>query len=234
MKQKLSLIQLLKGLLLSTLFVVSSTLSAQTYFDMSTGDYSESFTALSAYPTNWNGLPILTGAGPIPDPTKTSKATTTLAAVGSSSGVQNNTTNGNWLFLATGSTNNSTAVAADLNLNFTGRTAGNISFDLATVFNSTGNRQGTLRLYYSLNGTTWTEVFGNNLPYEATNNLAGSAAISIPLSNAITNQPTVQFRFYCHNSASSGTVSGSRPKISLDNVLVTSTAYTPPTLSYTT
>ena len=235
MKQKLSLIQLLKGSVLTTIFVVlTGALSAQTYYSMSSGDYSQSFTALAAYPTNWNGLPILTGAGPIPDPTKTTTATTAFTAVGSSAGVQNSTANGNWMFLSTGGTDNTTAVAADLNLDFTARTAGTISFDLATVFNSTGNRQGTLRLYYSLNGTTWTEVFGNNLPYVATNNVAGSAAISIALSNAITNQSTVKFRFYYHNGSSGVTATGSRPKISLDNVLVTSTAYTPPSLSYTT
>jgi hypothetical protein len=235
MKQNLSLIQLFKGFVLSTFLVVlAGSLSAQTYYSMSTGDYSQSFTALAAYPTNWNGLPILTGAGPIPDPTKTTTATTTLAAVGAGGGVQNNTAGGNLLFLSTGGTDNTTAVAADLNLDFTARTAGTITFDLATVFNSTGNRQGTLHLYYSLNGTTWTEVFGNNLPYVATNNVAGSAAISIALSNAITNQSTVKFRFYYHNGSSGATATGSRPKISLDNVLVTSTAYTPPSLSYTT
>lgn len=235
MKQKSPLNQRLKGFSLLAFFVlVVSSLQAQTYYTMSTADYSQSFTSLAAYPTNWNGLPILTGAGPIPDPTKTTTATTTLAAVGSSAGVQNNTAGGNWQFLSTGATDNTTAVAADLNLDFTSRTAGNISFDLATVFNSTGNRQGTLRLYYSLNGTTWTEIFGNNMPYVATNNVAGSAAISIALPNALTNQSSVKLRFYYHNGTSGGTATGSRPKISLDNVLVTSTAYTPPSLSYTT
>ena len=235
MKQFLSLIQLFRGFVLSTIFVVlAGSLSAQTYYSMSTADYSQTFTALAAYPTNWNGLPILTGAGPIPDPTKTTTATTTLAAVGTGGGVQNNTAGGNVLFLSTGGTDNTTAVAADLNLDFTARTPGTITFDLATVFNSTGNRQGTLRLYYSLNGTTWTEVFGNNLPYVATNNVVGSAAISIALPNAITNQSTVKFRFYYHNGTSGATATGSRPKISLDNVLVTSSAYSPPSLSYTT
>ena len=235
MKQKLPFVQLFKGLFLSMFFLaLSASMSAQTYFDMSTGDYSQTFTSLAAYPTNWNGLAILTGTGTIPDPTKTTTATTTLAALGGSAGVQNNTAGGNLQFLSTGATDNSSAVAADLNLDFTARTAGIISFDLATVFNNTGNRQGTLRLYYSLNGTTWTEVFGNNLPYVATNNVAGSASISVALSNAITNQSTVKFRFYYHNGTSGTGATGSRPKISLDNVLVTSTAYTPPSLSYTT
>ena len=235
MKRKLPFVQLFKGLLLSMFFLALSTsMSAQTYFDMSTGNYSQSFTSLTGYPTNWNGLAILTGAGTIPDPTKTTVSTVTLGAVNASTNIQNNTAGGNLLFLTAGATDNSAAIAADLNLNFTGRSAGTISFDAATVFNSTGNRQGTLRLYYSLNGTTWTEVFGNNLPYVATNNTTGSASISVALSSAITNQGTVKLRFYCHNGAATGSVSGSRPKISLDNVAVTSTAYTPPSITYTT
>ena len=54
-------------------FIVDSVLSgdeinatAQTYFDMSTGNYSNSFTSLTGYPANWNGLAILTGTGTIP------------------------------------------------------------------------------------------------------------------------------------------------------------------------
>jgi hypothetical protein len=235
MKQKLSFVQLFKGLFLSMfLLTVSASMSAQTYYTMSTADYTESFTSLSGYPTNWNGL-IAQGTAAIPDATRITGASTTLAAsTSTSTSVQNNTVVGNFMFLGTGGTDNTTSVAADLNLNFTGQTAGNISCDLATVFNNTGNRQGTLRLYYSLNGTTWTEVFGNNLPYVATNNVAGSATISVALPNAITNQGTVKFRFYYHNGTSGTGATGSRPKISLDNVLVTSSAYTPPSLSYTT
>ena len=235
MKQKLPFVQLFKGLFFSMFFLaLSASMSAQTYYDMSTGNYTQAFTSLTGYPTNWNGLAILTGAGTIPDPTKTTVTTVALGAVSTSTNIQNNTAGGNLLFLTAGATDNSAAIAADLNLNFTGRNAGTISFDAATVFNSTGNRQATLHLYYSLNGTTWTEVFGNNLPYVATNNTAGSATISVALSSAITNQATVKFRFYCHNNAATGTVSGSRPKISLDNVSVTSTVYAPPVLSYTT
>ena len=237
MKQKSHLIQLVKGFSLLAFFVmVVNSLTAQTYFDMSTADYSQTFTSWSAYPTEWNGLAVQGGTTTIPNPTKITAQSTTFVS-GPSGGVQNTTAaSGNIQFLSTGSGDNTTSTAADLNLNFTSRTAGNISFDLATVFNGTtdSNRQGTLRLYYSLNGTTWTEVFGSNLPYVATNNVAGSAIVSIALSNAITNQSTVKFRFYYHNGTSGATATGSRPKISLDNVLVTSSAYTPPSLSYTT
>jgi hypothetical protein len=205
---------------------------------MSTTDYSQSFTTWTAYPTEWNGLAVQGGTTAIPNPTRITAQSTTFVS-GGSGGVQNTTAaSGNIQFLSTGSgtapnTENTSSTGADVNLDFTSRTAGNISFDLATVFNSTGNRQGTLRLYYSLDGTNWTQIFGNNLPYVATNNTAGSAAISIALPAAITNQPTVKLRFYYHNE---GPVvgSGSRPKISLDNLLVTSSSYTPPSITYIT
>ena len=215
----------------------SASMSAQTYFDMSTSDYSQSFTNIAAtWPTNFNTVPV-TAIGSIPSATKTTVSSTTPSTVATSTAIgQDANTSTKLVFLATGSTDNSAAIAADLNLNFTGRAAGTISFDLATVFNGTApqNRNATLRLYYSTDGTTWTEVFGNNLPYVATNLVANSASVAVDLStvSAITNQAAVKFRFYYHNGT--GGTTGSRPKISLDNVLVTSSAYTPPSLSYTT
>ena len=212
-------------------------MSAQTYFNMSTSDYSQSFTNIAAtWPTNFNTVPV-TAIGSIPSATKTTVSSTTPLTVATSTAIgQDANPSTKLVFLATGSTDNSAAIAADLNLNFTGRAAGTISFDLATVFNGTApqNRNATLRLYYSTDGTTWTEVFGNNLPYVATNLVANSASVAVDLStvSAITNQAAVKFRFYYHNGT--GGTTGSRPKISLDNVLVTSSAYTPPSLSYTT
>jgi hypothetical protein len=243
MKQKSPFVQLFKGLFLSMFFLaLSASMSAQTYFDMSAGNYSELFTSWTAYPTEWNGLSVQGGTTAIPNPTRITAQSTTFVS-GATGGVQNTTVaNGNIQFLSTGSgptpfpsTENTTSTGADLNLNFASRTAGNISFDLATVFNGATNstRHGTLRLYYSLDGANWTQIFGNNLPYVATNNTAGSASISIALPAAITNQSTVKLRFYYHNE---GPVlgSGSRPKISLDNLVLTSSSYTPPSITYTT
>jgi hypothetical protein len=239
MKQKLALVQLFKGIFLSVFcLALSTTISAQPYYDMSTADYTESFSSLAGYPTNWNGL-IAQGTAAIPDATRITGASTVLASFTfSSTSVQNNTVGGNLLFLTSGSgtppnTENTTSTAADLNLNFSNRSAGTISFNLATVFNGAANssRQSTFRLYYSLNGTSWTEMNSTNLPFVATNNTAGSASVSIVLPQAISNQPTVKLRFYCHNEGPvAGT--GSRPKISLDNVSVTSLPI--PSISYTT
>ena len=197
----------------------AATTQAQTYYDMSSGNYSQAFTSIAAYPTNFNGVAVDT-TGSIPSGTKIVTASTSLAVVSTSTGIQNNTNN--LLFLVTGGTDNTGSIACDLNLNFTGRTAGNLTADVATVNNGTGNRVGTLRVYYSLNNSTWTEITGTNLPFAATNNVAGSASLNIALPSAISGQSTVKLRFYYHNGT--GGTTGSRPKISLDNVGVSSTA----------
>ena len=204
-------------------FIVMLTYSdakAQVYYDLSAGNYAETFTSwiTPTTGTNWSSVAIST-VGTIPVATRTTVASTAFTTT-TSGGVQNGTTN--IQFLSTGATSNSSAVALDLNLNFTGRNAGNFSFDAATVFNGTGNRVASLKVYYSTDGTIWTELIGTNLPYIATNTVAGSALISLALPAALNNQPTVKLRFYNYNGTATGTT-GSRPKISIDNVAVTST-----------
>ena len=192
--------------------------NAQTYYNLSSGNYIQPFTSITGYPANFNGLTA--SSGTIPAATSITGNSTTMAASSSSStSIQNNTNS--VLFLSTGSTDNTSSVACDLNLNFAARIPGTLSFDLAQVSNSTGNRVATLRVYYSTNGTSWTELTGTELPFSATNGVAKSASISIALPAALGNQSAVKLRFYCHNG--SGGSSGSRPKISLDNLQVTST-----------
>lgn len=196
----------------------------QTYFDMSTGNYSETFTTWTSPSTNsWSSVAV--SAGTIPSATSITAQSTTFTS-GTTGGIQNGSTN--IQFLSTGTTDNSTSVALDLNLNFTVKNAGTLSFDAATVFNSTGNRTGSLKVYYSINGTTWTELTGTNLPFVANNNVAKSGSISLLLPSAINNQATVKLRFYYHNGGTSlASPTGSRPKISIDNVIVTSTSSGP-------
>ena len=203
---------------------------------MSIGNYSQTFTGWNGnYPQEWNGLTVQ-GTAVIPNATRITNASTTLqSSTSSGSGVQNAAAISALYFLSTGATDNTTSVGADLNLDFSNRTAGNMSFTLTNIFNSTGNRQSTLRLYYSIDGgTVWTEIFANNLPYTAVNNVSGNASISFALPAQITNQQNVKMRFYCHNAGDGLAASGSRPKIALDNITITSTAYVPPSLSYTT
>ena len=200
------------------LFLISGFSSlGQTYYDMSSGDYTESFTSWTTPSTNsWSSVAV--SSGTIPSATATTVASASFST-GTSGGVQNGATN--IQFLSTGTGDNSSAVALDLNLNFTGRNAGTLAFDAATVFNSTGNRAGSLKVYYATNGTTWTELTGTNLPFTANNNVAKSATISIALPAALNNQATVKLRFYYHNSGPATSPTGSRPKISIDNLTVT-------------
>jgi endonuclease G, mitochondrial len=196
----------------------------QTYFDMSTGNYTETFTSWTTPVTNsWSSVAI--SAGTIPSATSITTQSATFSS-GVSGGIQNGSTN--IQFLSTGTTDNSSSVALDLNLNFTGKNAGNLSFDAAQVSNQTGsNRLGTLRVFYSINGTTWTELIGTNLPFTVTNFVAKTGSINLTLPTAINNQATVKLRFYYHNGGTPAGTTGSRPKISVDNVSVTSTSSGP-------
>jgi hypothetical protein len=199
---------------------ITAPVPGQTYFDMSSGDYSNSFSGWTNYATNWNGLAVDT-TGTIPSATRITAASINIIAPSSSGGVQSTITSTNLQFLSTGSTVNTSSTGADLNLNFSGRNAGTISFAAAQVNNSTGDRVGTLQLYYSTDGSTWSELTGTGLPFTATNNVASSANISVNLPSALNGQSTVKLRFYYYNGPSNGTT-GSRPKISIDDLLVTS------------
>lgn len=180
--------------------------------------------------SHWRGNPVNT-TGTIPSATRITTTTATAFTSNTTGGVQKGT--GNLLFLTTSSPQNTTSLGFDLFLDFTGTTAGTISFDAATVFNSTGDRVGTLRLYATTDGTTWTELTGTNLPYVATNNVAGSGSItSVALPTAFSGSATAQLRFYYHNGDANGSA-GSRPKISIDNLSITSTLATSPVLTPT-
>jgi len=202
----------------------SSNLFSQSYYNMAAGNYSESFTGWTNWAVNWNGLAVNT-TGTIPSATRITAVSTNMLTnmPTSSGGVQTANTATNIQFLSTGSSGNTSSTGGDLNLNFSGRNVGNISFDLAQVNNSTGDRIGTLLVYTSPDGTTWTTLAGTGLPYTVTNNVAGSASISLLLPASLNNAATAKIRFYYYNGPSNGTV-GSRPKVSLDNLLVTSTS----------
>ena len=201
----------------------------QTPYVMSGGDYSETFTNI-ANTTNWpngfNGTDCqewtyvaVNATGTVGDGVKISTSTATFST-GSSGGVQRGSAN---IYLLSTSTANSCAI--DLLLDFTGRNAGTISFDVATVFNSTGDRDSKLKLFYSTNGTTFTEITGTNLPFTARNNVASSASITtISLPSAFNNSSTARLRFYEYSTTTGGTPTGSQPKIFIDNIAITSTA----------
>jgi hypothetical protein len=219
---------------LTTIFALffNGQTNAQTYYDMSTGNYSQNFNGITTLPTNFSLVGVL-ATGTIPVATRTTTASTNaLSVVGTSTAVGIDVaTSTRLVFLASGGTDNTSAIASDLNLNFTGRNAGNLSYDASTIFNGTGSRNGSLRVYYSLDNTAWTELTGTNLPYVATNNVVGSGSVSIALPSALNNQATVKLRFYYHNGT--GGATGSRPRIGIDNLAVTSTSAGGPTITWT-
>jgi hypothetical protein len=123
----------------------------QTAFLLSNGNYNEQFTNISNstnWPNGFNGIDcnewgmVATNtSGTVGDGVRITNSTATFAT-GGSGGVQRGSAN---IQLLSTSTANSCAI--DLFLDFTGRTAGTISFDLATVFNSSGDRDSRLKLF---------------------------------------------------------------------------------------
>ena len=201
------------------------TVLGQTYYDMSTANYSQNFADIANWVNNFTSgtgaanysAVAVNASGTIPDGARTTVSSATFSTSTSGGGIQRGS--GNLLFLSTGN-NNANSVAVDLLLNFSGRTAGTITFDWACVFNSIGNKGGTLRVYTSTDGTTWTLLSGASV--SVVNNVASSGSVSaIQLPAAFNNNSTARVRFYQFADAVGST--GSRPKISIDNVAVTST-----------
>ena len=173
------------------------------------------------------------GSGGIPNGTTLTASTLSFqgAAFGSSGGVQKGTDQipptQSIVLLSTGSGDNTSSAAIDFYMDFTGVNAGTVSFDWASVNNSTGDRNGSMRVYTSTDGITFTELgfasvlnFTNNFPTNGT-----KANIALPAS--FNNSPTARLRFYYHNGVGGVTPTGSRPKISIDNLNVTAVATTP-------
>ncbi len=191
---------------------------------MASGNYLEAFGDIANWTNNfasgvganrWGSVPVQ-GSGTIPDGIHTTASTATFVT-GTTGGVQKGT--GNIQLLSTGTTDNSSADAIDLFLDFTGIAAGTLSYSWQTVFNSTGDRKGSLRVYTSIDGATFTELAAADV-LNFTNNVAGSGSItSVALPASFGNSPSARIRFYYHNGT--GGTTGSRPKVAIDNVAVT-------------
>lgn len=204
----------------------TSSTPAQSFFNMGASNYSQSFADIAdtnLWPnpsTNFFEGQAVNASGSIPSATRITTASTSFTT-GTSGGVQRGVQN--IQFLSTGATDNSSSTALDLLLNFSGRDAGNLSFQAAMVANSTGNRVGTLRVYYTTNNwTNSAEITGGNLPFSVSNNVASNATINVALPAALSGAPETRLRFYYNNGT--GGTTGSRPKISVDDILVTSSA----------
>ncbi len=200
--------------------------NSQIAFDMSAGNYNCNFSDIANWSNNFNsgngsgnwqsvGMNI---AGVIPDGIKTTASSATFSS-GTSGGIQKG--NESIQFLSTGSTAFGNAVAVDLYFNFSNRIAGTLSFDYACVFNSTGNRGSSLKVYTSIDGLTWSELGISTI--SVVNNVSSSGTVSAYiLPPSFNNSTNARVRFY-QFSNDIGTT-GSRAKISVDNIIVTSTS----------
>lgn len=210
----------------AALALISNPAQAATPYVMSSGNYLEDFSDIA----NWgNGFTSGIGAAPwstnalnssgtIPDGVKITKSTATFAS-GSGGGIQKGTNN--LVLLNTGSTDNTASLAIDLNLDFTGRNAGTLSFDWLEINNGSGDRASSLRIYTSIDGTAWAELTGAAV-LDVANNVAASGSITtVALPVEFTGSPTAMIRFYEYNGT--GGTGGSRAKIAIDNLVVTST-----------
>ena len=200
--------------------MTSSGLAQQTFYNMTTANYSQDFADIA----NW-GNSYASGVGANNWRVATSVATSpltnaTVFTTGVSGGVQKSTAS--MVLLATGTN----AGGTDLLLNFSGRLAGNFSFNWSKVANTANNanpRTSDLKLQFSLdNGTTFTDLTGYSTPRISNTDVAETGSITFQLPSAINNQSQVVIRFYFWNNGQiSGT--GSRPKWDVDNIAVTST-----------
>jgi trimeric autotransporter adhesin len=166
------------------------------------------------------------GSASVPDPNRLTTSTSSFQT-GSSGGVQRGTdqspSSTSIVLLSTGSTDNTSSAAIDLYLDFTGVNAGTLSFDYQSINNSTGDRNGSLRVYGSTDGTTWTEIT-NVLNFTNNSSISGSKS-NIALPASFNNNANARIRFYYYNGT--GGTTGSRPKIAIDNLTVTAVATTP-------
>ncbi len=230
--------------LLTALFIVKLT-TAQIPVNMSAQKnftYTETFTDIGNWVFNttpvdgtftygigadaWRGVAI-GGTTTVPSATKITGQTTSFITNGSSTGIQKGS--GSMVLLTTGTTDNSTAVAMDFFLDFTGISAGTLSYDWASINNSTGNRASSLRIYTSTDGINFTELISAATLNLLNNTPTSGSITNVALPTSFNNSATAQIRFYSYNG--SGGTTGSRPKINIDNVKVT--AATPTTACIT-
>ena len=121
--------------------------------------------------------------------------------------------------LSTGSTDNSSSVAFDFFMDFTGVNAGTLSFDWASLNNNNGNRMGSLRVYASTDGVSYTEITAAQVLNFVNFSPTAGSITNVALPSSFSGSATARLRFYYHNG--SGGSAGSRPRINIDNVKVT-------------
>jgi hypothetical protein len=202
--------------------------------------YTENFGDIANWGDNFNGgtgaqywsAVAVNATGTIPNGTKITAATNAFATI-SSGGVQRGSLSpnpaGTIVLLSTGSTDNSSACAIDFRLDYTGLNAGTLSFDWSVVLNSSTGRLGSLRIYTSPDGITYTELpAAAVIDFSSASSPASGQRLNIALPASLNNSATARIRFYEYNGGVLSGPTGNRPKISVDNVIVTGTLPAPP------
>ena len=199
-----------------------------TPYVMAGGNYSEGFADIANWTDNfaagigasrWSSVGIIGTGTSVTTGTRTTKSSATFVS-GASGGIQKGS--GNLVFLSTGSTTTPEAVAVDLLLDFTGRNAGTLSFDWAAIDNASGTRPTSMRVFWSTDNSTFTEITAAQVLDVQSVNSGSISAVSLP--SQFNNSSTARLRFYNHAGTITG--SGNRDKISIDNISVTATCGT--------
>jgi hypothetical protein len=176
--------------------------------------------------TAWKGTDI-SAVGAVPSANKLTAATYPFqdSATSTSSGLYK--ADKKMGLLATGTTDNSTAVAVDFMLDFTSVNAGTLSFDWASVNNgaNTSNRKSSLRVYASTDGVNFTEITTAQVLNVTNFSPTAGSNTNVTLPSSFNGSATARLRFYYYNGT--GGSSGSRPRLNLDNVKVTAVPTTP-------
>lgn len=170
--------------------------------------------------SRWASYPITTG-GTANDGKRTTKSSATFSTT-TTGGIQRGTQN--LVFLSTGSGTTSEAVAVDFLLDFSGTNAGTLSFNWAAVDNGNGTRPTSLRVFWSVDNSTFTELTAAQIIDVQSVNSGSITNIALP--SAFNNSATARLRFYNHAGTVTG--AGNRDKISIDDLTVTATPLNTP------
>ncbi len=212
---------------LSWIFLIVATFAGpkswgQTYYNMSSGNYSQNFADIANWTNNYasgigaNNWKVASSA------TGSTINNTTVFSTGTAGGVQKGTQS--LIILATGTN----SAATDLLLNFSNRIVGDLSLNWSKVANTAdaNPRSSDLKIQYSTDGgNSFVDMTGYTIPRILNNSNTESGILNIPLPSALNNQNQVIIRFFVWNNSQAGG-SGNRPKWQLDDISISSTGNT--------
>ena len=172
----------------------------------------------------WKGIDVATTTPSIPNANRITTLSNFFQTPISSGGVpiySGGLYKGNQsiVMLSTGATDNTSSIAVDFFLDFTNVNAGTLSFDWNSLNNNSGNRNGSLRVYASTDGITFTEITAAQVLNFTNFSPTTGNIVNVALPSIFNGSATARLRFYYHNA--SGGTAGSRPRINIDNVKIT-------------